>query len=885
MALKILSTKLYIPPPRSNLVSRPRLLDLLSRKTDGKLILVSAPAGYGKTTLLSEWINQSDLPFAWLSLDSQDNEINRFLTYLIASLQTIGLTIDDQASGMIQVQQQDIIEGILIQLINRISVAEKNFLVVLDDYDLIQNQKIHNTIAYLLDNQPSKMRLVILTRTDPPLRLSKWRALGELCEIRAEDLRFTEEEAIRFLNRSMGLDLSPIEAAALTEKTEGWIAGIQLAAISLQKHPDRHAFINTFAGDDRYISDYLVDEVLLTLPPHIQNFLLQTSILDQLCEGLCNAVTERNDSQEILTELECSNLFLIPLDNQRNWYRYHKLFVDLLQVRLNQSKQISKVDLYRRASLWYWQHQLIFEAVKQAIMAGDAEMVARLIEGHLLAIASTSELVLLNQLLNSLPEYTVKGNPWLSLAKAWSMAYLGQLDSTESLIVWTKSALIGLPETMQNRLNGRILVLEAYLAGSRRDYPASIQFAHDALRLLPDNELSMRSYTLLIIGNAYRFDENLLLAMAYHKDAFELSEEAGDTILSVMILSRLIGIYKAVGQLNLAYKTGMQALEMVEDFQNITVSQSFIMGYLKLRLCGVYYERNELEMAINCAEIGLDLVRQWGGYDSISLGYLNIAKIYMALGNYQLSNDYMREFKATYPWEHRIQYKFVSAIEAEIQIKAGNLLRAMELLESCEIDTNDRVQFLTLQFYDVLTQVLIASGQLSDANNLLRRLLAFAEKAGAVEYEIRFLGRKALVLKKIGDESSAMETLEQALSLAAPEGYLRSFLDQGDSMAQLLYQASLQGIHPLFCNQLLEQFPTIARHYVPSPTDLLEPLSNREIEVLNLIAEGYTNREIAQALVLSLYTIKSHARNIFSKLGVKHRTEAVARARLFGLLE
>lgn len=884
MSLKILSTKLFIPPPRSTLVSRLRLLELLNSGANGKLTLISAPAGYGKTTLLSEWISQGDLPFAWLSLDPQDNDLGRFLAYLVASLQTIHLNVDIYSFEKLQIPQPNNIEEVLIPLINQISTVDRNFILVLDDYHLIKNQEIHNTIAYLLDNQPSQMRLVIVTRTDPPLRLSILRARGELCEIRAEDLRFTEQESIRFLNQSMGLDMSPLDIAILTEKTEGWIAGIQLAAVSLQKHPDRHAFVTAFAGDDRYIADYLLDEALLSQPPHIQNFLLQTSILDQLNAPLCDVVTERNDSQAILVELEHSNLFLIPLDNQRVWYRYHNLFVEFLRIRLKQMDHISTVDLYRRASSWYWQQQLISEAVRLALIAGDSEMVAQLVEGHLLAIVSTSELYQLNQLLTSLPDDAITGNPWLALAMAWGMAYIGELDSTALLLEKIESNLPGLSDTTQNRLKGRILVLKSYLSGSRRDYTVSIQFAQDALNLLPDNDLSMRCFTLLIIGNAYRFGGDLHRAIDLHNDALSLSQEAGDIFLSVMILSRLIGIYQAVGQLNRAYKTGMRALEMVETYQNMTGLQSFVMGYLKLRLFGVYYERNELELAMQCAEVGLDLARQWGGYDSISLGYFNFAQIYQALGNYRLSDDYLREFKVTYPWEHRIQYKFASAIEAEIQLKAGNLYWASEWFESCGVNTSDRIQFLSLRFYDVMTQVLIARGRLSDAQDLITQVLAFTVQAGAVEYQIRLLGRMALVFKNQGNESSAMETLEYALSLAAPEGYLRSFLDQGEPMAQLLYQASLQGIHPLFCNQLLEQFPTIDKRNNPSPTGLLESLSNREVEVLKLIAEGYTNHEIAQELVLSLYTIKSHARNIFSKLGVKNRTEAVTRARLFGLL-
>jgi LuxR family maltose regulon positive regulatory protein len=884
MATQILSTKLHIPHPSSNLVSRPRLLERLNEGWNRKLTLVSAPAGYGKTTLLSEWISKSEMPFCWLSLDEQDNDINRFLSYLLASFDSIHFEFDEHILIEYQSHPPDDFSRLMIPLINQISDSESHFSLVLDDYHLIENQEIHEAVIYLLENIPQTMHLVIVSRTDPPVRLAQWRARGELSEIRVADLRFTIEEAIHFLNQSMGLDLKVSDITTLTDKTEGWIAGLQLAAISLHNHPDRSTFVTTFAGDDRYIADYLLDEALRWQPNYIQTFLLQTSILDRLCASLCDTVTDRNDSRVILKELERSNLFLIPLDNQRNWYRYHHLFADLLRIRLNQEDRESMVGLYQRASSWHEKRQMVSEAVRLSLLGDDAEKVAKLMEGHLLAIVSTSELSTLNRLLASLPEGTLSKNPWLALAMAWGMAYEWKFESIEPLLDEALSTLRVFDEKTQDRLKGRISVLRSYVAGARRDYANSIRIAQNALRDIPDNDLSMRSFTLLIIGNAYRHDGNLERALEFHNDAVSHSEEVGDTFLSVIILSRLTDIYRIMGQLNRAYKTGNQALEMVKSYQKQTGTPSFISGYLKLRLSDVYYERNELEMALQSAEVGLDLARQWGAYDSTSLGYFNFAKINMALGNYRQAYNYLREFKETYPSEHRLQYKIASAIETEIHLHTGNLQGANDWMESCGLSLDDHIQFMDFQFYDVLAQVLIAGGQLSDAQVMLERLLKIAEETGAVEYEIRTLGRIALVLQKQGDEDTVITVLARALNLAAPEGYLRTFIDQGESMAQMVYQASLRGINPAFCNQLLDGFSISVTPEQASQDDLVEPLSNREVEILTHIAEGDTNQEIAQNLHLSLYTVKSHARNIYSKLGVKNRTEAVSKARLLGIL-
>jgi LuxR family maltose regulon positive regulatory protein len=397
--------------------------------------------------------------------------------------------------------------------------------------------------------------------------------------------------------------------------------------------------------------------------------------------------------------------------------------------------------------------------------------------------------------------------------------------------------------------------------------------------------LSMQSFALLIIGNAYRFEGDLKRSIELHDQALIRSETVRDTFLSVMILSRLIDIYRTMGHLRLSHQTGLRAIEIIGGYQKQTGMRSFILGYLKLHICGTYYERNQIESALQYAEAGLDLVRKWGGYDSISLGYFHLSRIHKALGNLAQANAYLREFKEIFPSKHRFQYQLASALEAELDVQSGRLQDAIEWMQSCGLSTSDPIRFLDIPFFDVFTQVLLAQNKIPEAQSLLERLCQVVEGYGAIEYKIKILGRTAVVLQKMGEEDSSIVKLTRALALAAPEGYLRSFLDQGESMIQLLYRAASQGIYPEFCNRLLSSFSSSTKSTAISQNDLLEPLSSREVEVLTYIADGDTNQEIAQALHLSLFTVKSHARNIYGKLGVKNRTEAVARARLLGLLK
>ena len=490
MTTQILTTKLFIPSPGQNLVSRPRLLYSLQGETASKLTIISAPAGYGKTTLLSEWICQHEIPFAWLSLDQHDNDLKRFLAYFIAGLQSIHIEVDEQILNLDQSHLSDHLTTILTPLINQISVADRCFALVLDDYHLIQSQEIHQALIYLLDNLPQKMRLVIASRTDPPLRLAQLRAHGELCEIRSEDLRFTTEESIRFLNQNLRLGLSPSDVATLTEKTEGWITGLQLAAISLQKHPDKHKFVTAFAGDDRYIADYLLDEALGRQPSKIQTFMLQTSILDRLSAPLCDAISGQNDSQAILLELEQANLFLMPLDHHRNWYRYHHLFADLLKKRLRQTRANDLPEFHKRASIWYEANSLLPDAINHALASNEIQRIVQLTEEMAVDKMESGELKALMAWLDRLPESTFRHHPWLLVARTWALFNTGKYEKVETNLAEIEKILANeiISKELTTRIQGHIAAIRTYLAELREDAASTMRQAEDALALLPDKD-------------------------------------------------------------------------------------------------------------------------------------------------------------------------------------------------------------------------------------------------------------------------------------------------------------------------------------------------------------------------------------------------------------
>jgi LuxR family maltose regulon positive regulatory protein len=937
MAALLLKTKLHIPLVRPELVSRPRLLERLNAGLEHKLTLISAPAGFGKTTLLSEWIQgrlTSPLHVAWVSLDQGDNDPARFWTYCIAALQAAQAEVGKAALSMLQSSQPSPIEAILTTLINEILERPGAFALVLDDYHLIEAQPIHKALTFFLDHLPQSVHLVIAGRADPPLPLPRLRGKGQLAELREADLRFTPDEAAAFLNQVMGLRLAAEDVAALAARTEGWITGLQMAALSMQRREDGAGFIAAFTGSHRYILDYLVEEVLYQQPEEVQTFLLQTAILDRLTGPLCDAVTMarprdghsghagRGNSQEMLERLDADNLFIIPLDEERRWYRYHHLFTDLLRNQLGRTQPDLLPTLHRRASDWYERNGLPAEAVVHALAASDLERVAHLVEGNALAMMDHGELTTLVKWLDALPGKLVRSRPWLCVFYAWALVYTGQLDVVEARLQDAEKSLDDLagqakmltlpqgsasPGKDRQAIEGHIAAIRAYVAASREEISQAIEFAHQALRLLPERDLMARSFATLVLGSGYRYSGDLVAASQALVEAVATSQAAGDSHLAILSSCNLAGQLIYQGQLRKAaaifrdlLQPGDPALPLSsfeERGGGARVRRLPFTGLASTGLATVLREWNNLESAERLAREGLELSKQWGQAEILIHGYVELARVLQARENEDEALDAVQRARQIARGVAPLFVDTTAAVEAQLWLAQGDVAAAARWVQESGVSVDDELSFQHQIIYTALARVLIAQGKHSKALGLLARLLEVVEAAGAIGHAIENLVLQAIALQAQDEIDQALTTLECALALAEPEGYVRTFADEGARMAGLLHKAAAWGLYPHYVDKLLAAVESEKRSKRKTPSSspssaisgpesssLIEPLSERETEVLRLIAAGLSNREIADELFLAVGTVKKHINNIFGKLSVRKRTQAVARARELGML-
>ena len=892
MSTPTLATKLYIPPPRPKVVLRPRLIERLNEalhSTSG-VTLISAPAGFGKTTLVSEWVAACGRPVAWLSLDEGDNDSARFLAYLIAALQTIGANIGEGVLPALQTPQPPPTELILTTLLNDIITIPDNFVLILDDYHVIDAKPVDNALSFLLEHQPSQMHLVIATREDPSLSLSRLRASGQLTELRAADLRFSSSEAAEFLNKVMGLNLSAEDSAALETRTEGWIAGLQLAALSMQGHQDTADFIKSFTGSHHFVMDYLVEEVLGQQSESVQAFLLHTSILDRLCGPLCDAVLLNSSAtgQATLEYLEHANLFIIPLDNERRWYRYHHLFADLLRQRLHQSitssagnrdAESAMNELHIRASQWYEDNGLQMEAFQHAAAANDIERAERLIEGKGIPLHFSGGVIPILDWLESLPKEVLNARPSLWWRHAAMLLINGQtigvgekLQAAEASLAANLALRGAEPDDETRNLIGQIAAATATLALTRYDVETMLAQSRRALEYLHPNSLFTRASANWTLGYAYTLQGDRAAARRAFTESISLSQASGAIFTAILATIGLGNVQEADNQLYQAAETYRRVLHWAGEKPQQIISEAHI------GLARVLYEWNDLDAAEQHGEQSLQLARRYESFiDRFVFGEVFLARLKLAQGDVDGASAILARTDQSVR-QHNFVHRMpeVAAAQVLTLLRQGNLAAAAHLAQTHGLPLSQ-------------VRVHLAEGNPSAALAVLEPFRQQVEAKGWADEQLKAMVLQAIAHQAHGEKEEAVQVLGDALALAEPGGFIRIFVDEGTPMFRLLSEAAAQEIMPGYVGKLLAEFESeeqkrTDKSSLPPAQPLIEPLSQRELEVLRLIAQGLSNDEIGKRLFLALDTVKGHNRRIYDKLQVQRRTEAVARARELGLL-
>ncbi len=877
MLTPIITTKLYKPAPPPDLVLRPRLFKIL-RTSTAKLTLISAPAGFGKTTLVTQWLAESDQPSAWLSLDKEDADSARFLRYLISAIQTIEPHLGDAVLAMLQSPQTPPPEAILPGLLNEIATVEDDFILVLDDYHLANTTSIDNILEFLLKHLPPQMRFVITTREDPNLPLARLRARREMIEFRAHDLRFTVDEATDFLNELMGLSLKTEDIAALEARTEGWIAGLQLAAISLQSADDIQQFIESFTGSHQFVMDYLLEEVLHQQPAAVQTFLLQTAILDRFCIGLCEAVLadDKINIPEIIHYLNQANLFIVPLDNQRHWYRYHHLFSDLLRQRVLADPAIDIAELHQLASEWYEAENEELEAFQHAVAANDIERATRLVEGGGMPLHFRGAIYPVINWLTSLPTATLENNPTLYMMYIANLVMLGKPEALiEEKLQFAEQLLKDHPDSPATRdFIGQIAANRAMLAIPKNDIQTIHEQSQQALELLHPANLSFRTITTWTLGLAYQISGERQAAIEVYTEAIRVSQASGNIMSTLAAATGLGQTFEAQTQFNQALETQQLVIDIAGQPPWPMACEAY------LGMARIYYAWNDIVTARQYGDLGLYLAQQLPNVDSPISAYLLLAKIDRAQGNLEAASKLLvqaEQFAHQTNFQHRLPE--IAEEQVRLSLLQGDYATAMELVETYTIP------YAAVRLH-------IALGNFAEANELLTDLRITADQQNWIDAQLKTMILQALAWQTQKDTDQALQVLSAIFKHTQLSGECRLFLDEGLPIAQLLAEALVKGIMPNYVKQLLSVFE--AEHASANDTEddwsfaasqfLVEPLTERELEILRLIAQGYSNRDISEQLFLALSTVKGHNRNIFGKLQVQNRTEALARAHELGLI-
>jgi LuxR family maltose regulon positive regulatory protein len=887
----LLTTKLYFPPPRPLLVMRPRLVERLQAGLCGPLTLVSAPPGSGKTSLLSEWRANAGARTSavWLSLDAGDNDPPRFFHHLIAGLDLLITGLLSQLQPIIESPEPFRSESILIPLVNALGSFEWDLAIILDDYHLIDNTAIHEALAFLLEHLPRQVHLVLLTRADPPLPLARMRARGQLTEIRSEHLRFNLEEATTFLNEVMGLGLTGEQAAALEKRTEGWAAGLQLAALSMQGREDLETFVSAFTGSNHYIVDYLAEEVLARQPEALREFLLKTSLLERLCGSLCDALTGCENGREVLEGLEHANLFVVPLDNEQRWYRYHQLFADLLRGRLLHAHPKLIPMLHERASSWFEANGFADEAIDHTLAGRDYPKAARLICREALDILYTRPISLQERWLKAFPETFLLKDPWLCIAKAhvqWSSGHRDDLEPYLSAAQERLSARI-VDGSMDERaeetltLQGEIYTFNSLLTVGKGKFLEAEQLAERALQTIPKTARH-RVFALGSLYLLYQSSGDIACGVEAASEAMQGAQQLDYPSMQSTAAYSLAFLLRAQGKLH-------ESRQVLEDALAYADRQGkgrlFYNGLLHVGLAETLYEWNDLDGMEAALDTGLTILRQGGMSVLLQIGLIDRLMLKHARGilddALQALAEVEREFKGMglHDRDECERYRLM------LRMEQGNTSGLAERLTKFDLNVPEKIGSERYSELYRAAEYLIALGRADEAITILEKVNAVLQEGKINGWQAITQALLASAWIKKGNQPRSLEVLGQAVRLAEPGGYTRLFYNRGEEMRGLLHQLQKNGDSSAFLERLLKGFPQpISGNTISSPMAVRPLLSQREVELLRLVAMGDSNKEIAARLVISLGTVKRHTVNIFNKLDVKNRTEAVAKAREMGLL-
>ena len=871
MLLPILQTKLYLPLATEGYVSRHRLIERLQAGLNSRLTIISAPPGFGKTTLLSTWLSIANgTKVAWFSLDEDDNEPGRFFAYIAATLQQIESVLS--LESLLETGSTNPRELTIALLNDLAEFSSKSVVLVLDDYHHITSQPIHDAVAYLIDHLPNNTHLVFISRADPPLPLGRWRVSGQLTEIRADDLRFTEGEAAQLLNQRMGHSLSAEDIRTLETRTEGWVAGLQLAALSLQKSPNPSEVISAFAGSNRFVADYLTDEVLSRQPKPLREFLLYTSMLERFNASLCDYVLQSDQSETTLRELERANLFLIPLDSEANWYRYHHLFADLLKRRATSNN----TDLHRRAAEWFEKNNFLLDAIRHWIAADEPERVAKLLENKLSQSWGQMELAGLMRHIESLPETVLAKHPTLSAFLGWTWLWLGY--GNERILPLLDSAEKQM-KTQPDSDVGRFNVIRSYIVRIRDNNASdSVRLGRLALSQLSADDLLWRGFANMSLAISLHSSGSLIDGENAYKETIRLCEQGGDPVTALVSSCAMTQLVFDRGDLPRALLLSQQ---MVNRLQERT-STSLVRGWMHINKARAHYLLNELKNAWLETDRTLDLERQTGGMPDVGLRlYALLTKLELLNGNEAAACKAADDLVALAGRSGAANaIDWAQAVHAELMFR----LKDWSAFDSYSRTYRPPQQQLFFPYrLQTLLQVRYLARQKAwdESRRLMENQVRLAREAGHFEYEMELHIVRALMEQESGKSSVALKMLERALEIGKAGGYVRVFLDEGEEMKSLLVQIQ-KSRKDEYVSDLLAAFGKSSR---VDQSSLVEPLTEREIDVLKLIAEGCSNPEIAEKLFLSTGTVKTHVKHIYGKLNVDDRVKAASKAREMKLLD